>query len=211
MKMKTSLQEILLILAEFYKYPDEAFFESIQSGNLEKEWNKHGTFMNILDNNIVWKHSFDSLEHMKMVHKNCFIGPNKPFFPPIESLYKKWTDDPTAAIPIAHKTGYLFGDPAIHMQHLYKEYQLEIPEHFKNMPDHLGLQVEFLAFLIKYSTMVQVEQYLNDHFDWLDTFKNNLQLVNDSDFYVCITNQLIKVVEFMQLEANNQRKIMEGV
>lgn len=199
--MKRSLQEILLILAEFYKHPDERLFDAIESGALEDEWNTHLQNLHVHDGNVTLKHSFASFEQMRAIYNRCFVGPNTPFAPPVESIYKQWTEDPTATTPIANETGYLFGDPAVHMKHLYKEYHLKIPEQYSKMPDHLGLQIEFLAFLMDYCTFEQLEQYMDDHFDWLDSFQDELKLVKESDFYVWLTDQLKQTICFIRLKA----------
>lgn len=206
--MKHSLQEILLIIAKFYKYPDELFFKSLQSGAVGKRWKEHLTELNFNKKDLNLKHQFNSLEHMKTIYQRCFIGPSMPFYPPIESLYKVWTDDPTANSAIANKTGYLLGDPAIHMAYLYHQYNLEVPEQYKNMPDHLGLQVEFLTFLMDHCTSKQLELFIDDHFDWLLTFKNKLKLVKGSEFYIWVTSQLEQTIDFIRLESC---KVVEGV
>lgn len=201
MKMKRSLQEILLILAEFYKDPVEPLFQAMQSGALEDEWNVHLENVDRHSEKIKCTQSFTSFEQMKMTYNRCFVGPSEPFAPPVESIYKQWTTDPSAETPIANETGYLYGDPAIHLKHLYQQYQLKIPEQFRNMPDHLGLQIEFLVFLMDHCTFEQLEQYLDDHFDWLDSFQDKLKLVKESDFYVWITSQLIQTICFIRLKA----------
>ncbi|UTW68982.1 molecular chaperone TorD family protein [Anaerobacillus sp. HL2] len=91
---------------------------------------------------------------------DLFSGIKQPFAPPIESLYKQWTTDPTAQVSIAKNKGYLMGDAALHMKYLYDQYQIEVPEGFSNMPDHLTLQLEFLAFLHESGSYDTVKQFI---------------------------------------------------
>lgn len=208
--MNRSLQEILLILAELYKDPVEPLFKALQSGELEKGWNTHQANLNNQISKMNFAHQFPSFSKMKAVYNRCFVGPSEPFAPPVESLYKQWTTDPTAETPIANETGYLYGDPAVHIKHLYNQFNLEIPVHYKNMPDHLGLQLEFLALLLENRLFEQLDQYIDDHFDWLVIFKNKLQLVSESDFYIWITDQLIQTIQIIRLVGKDHRKFMEG-
>lgn len=196
-----SFQEIAIMFSELYKSPIESLYQSLQSGVLENHWNS--LLANIQQQNSrkmnINKQQFLSFAEMKAIYHHCFTGPSEPFAPPVESLYKQWTTDPTAATPIANETGHLYGDPAIHMQHLYKQFGLIMPPQYKNMPDHLGLQLEFLAFLLNEVPFSFVLQYVYDHFDWLPLFKNKLQTVSGSNFYVSVTEQLIQMIKHLRL------------
>jgi len=193
-KQKQFIQEVLLLLADFYKYPSEVLFNAWQSGALEQELNN--LLANISSNHskIVLGKEFSSFTQMKDVYRRCFLGPSEPVAPPIESLYKEWTTDPTAETPIARQKGYLYGDSAIHLKYLYEQYEIEIPKEFENMPDHLTLLLEFLALLIQYNQPDLIQQYINDHFDWIESFKQKLIEVDGSEPYVFITDLVGEIV-----------------
>lgn len=191
---KESLQELLLILAEFFKYPTEDFYNALQSGDLEKEMNN---YLNLISSNykpfrIPFK--FNSYQELQDIYRRCFLGPSEPFAPAIESLYKPWTTDTTFDSPIAGQTGYLYGDSAIHLKYLYERYGINIPKEYENIPDHLTLLLEFLVLLIQLDQPELVTQYINDHFDWLDSFIQKLKKNQNSQLYVFITILVEQIV-----------------
>lgn len=193
---RQQLSNVLLLLAEFYKPPTVELYESLKGGVALNELESYGE---LIDNH---KGTFSSFEKMKQTYINCFLGPNEPFAPPVESLYKQWTDDPTAAVSFARQTGFFYGDPALHIRYLFREFKLEFPEEYKAMPDHLTLLLEFMAFLVEHGTPEQIQSYISDHFDWLDVFIHELKKADESLFYVSITqtvNQLVHSFAFDQL------------
>ena len=133
----------------------------------------------------------------------CFIGIGKQSALPVESIYKKWTHDPTARLPIAGSTGYLMGDPALHARYLLDHYQLQIPPDYRMMPDHLLLLLELLAYLLENRPPEESRTFLNQHFDWLDSFDKALETISEDDpedakskrFYQLALQTLIQAVQ----------------
>lgn len=194
--MVKNMEEILYLIAEFYKQPSKQLFEEINSGQIAKLWNSHNKL--VFQNELAdFKCEFSSFADMKKVFSRCFLDHKEPVAPPIESLYKIWTTDPSAESPIANETGFLYGDAAVHVKYLYTLYNLEIPDDFRNKPDHLCLQLEFLAFLINEDLNDEAVQYINDHFDWLIDFNEKLKKVPGSQFYVWLTSQLDQIIKFL--------------
>ncbi|WP_339062170.1 molecular chaperone TorD family protein [Tepidibacillus marianensis] len=132
---------------------------------------------------------------MKQLFVRCFMGVEQPYAPPVESIYKVWTTDPTSSLSMAKSKGYFYGDPALHLKHLYQQFQLELPDEYANMPDHLTLIIEFLTFLILEGTDQQVSQLLADHFDWLDDFRTELAKVDNVGFYLDVTDVFISMIQ----------------
>lgn len=64
---------------------------------------------------------------------------------PIESVYKPWTSDPTAELALARSRGWLGGDPAAHLRDLYQAVGITTPRALAHAPDHLALELEFMA------------------------------------------------------------------
>ncbi|OIJ17210.1 hypothetical protein BKP37_01375 [Anaerobacillus alkalilacustris] len=79
------------------------------------------------------------------------------------------------------------GDSAIHMKHLFKQYNISVPHGYENTPDHLTLLLEFLAFLHEGDNTLTILQFISDHLDWLQTFIDELKEVANSSFYVYVT------------------------
>lgn len=87
---------------------------------------------------------------------------------PVESLYKPWTSLPGSQF--GGTRGLYMGDAARHVQVLYEALQLEIPQHFAAMPDHLSLLCELLALYLEAENYPVALQLVQDHFDWLHSY-----------------------------------------
>ena len=68
----------------------------------------------------------------------------------VESTYKPWTTDKGCGMVFAASKGLVMGDSALHMREIYRLASLEVPEQFRSMPDHLVLELEFLALLYRF-------------------------------------------------------------
>ena len=91
---------------------------------------------------------------------------------PVESLYKPWTSAPGSQFGGAR--GLYLGDPARHVQALYDALEVEVPERFAAMPDHLSLLVELLSLYVEAGNTEAAQQFARDHFDWLDAYDDAL-------------------------------------
>lgn len=185
---KRQLSNALTLLAEFYKPPTIELYQALRSGTALEDLTP---FVKLEES---YEDAFSSYENMKQSYIHCFLGPSEPFAPPIESLYKQWTDDTTAAVSFARQKGFFYGDPALHVQYLFRQFKLEFPEEYRAMPDHLTLLLEFLSFLLEHRTADQIHSFISDHFDWLDDYVQQLKEADTSLFYVSITqivNQLV--------------------
>lgn len=87
---------------------------------------------------------------------------------PVESLYKPWTSLPGSQFGGAR--GMYLGDAARHAQTLYDALQVEVPERFAAMPDHLTLLCELLALYVEAGNEEAARLLARDHFDWLDAY-----------------------------------------
>lgn len=185
---KQQMSNALMLLSEFYKPPTNELYQALRNGTALEDLTP---FVKLEE---TYEDAFFFYENMKQTFIHCFLGPSEPFAPPIESLYKQWTDDPTVAVSFARQTGFFYGDPALHVQYLFRQFKLEFPEEYRAMPDHLTLLLEFLSFLLEHGTADQIHAFISDHFDWLDDFVRELKKADRSLFYVSITqivNQLV--------------------
>ena len=89
----------------------------------------------------------------------------------VESTYKPWTRDKQCGMVFAASTGLLMGDYALHMLELYRQSSLEVPEAYRSMPDHLVLELEFLALMYRFASDEQIERFIGDHLDWIPELK----------------------------------------
>lgn len=190
---KEVVEGVFITFAEFYKYPTKEFYEEISTGVLDQFLNEAFQMLNI-DMKINFQQELPSLEVLQQNFMNCFSGIVTPFYPPVESVYKVWTEDSTAQVSIAKRKGYLMGDSAMHMRHLLQQYNIKVPEGYENMPDHLTILLEFAAFLYMNTEKQHVSQFVNDHLDWLNLFNDSLRSLSDSNFYIYITEVLRQFV-----------------
>ncbi|TCS84462.1 TorD/DmsD family molecular chaperone [Tepidibacillus fermentans] len=211
LEQKEVVEEIYLILAEFFKFPTEEFYQEVVQGLIDQRLEELTGFMGYPKPNVFFKNRFTSFQEMKQLYVRCFMGVVQPYAPPVESVYKVWTKDPTASLPNATSKGYYYGDSALHLRHLYQQFQLEIPEEYTSMPDHLTLLLEFLTFLVQNGTIRQVYQLIVDHFDWLDDFRTELTKVENSQFYLDVTDVLIAIISYERQSLANINQIEDSV
>lgn len=197
-------EELFLTLAEFYKVPTEDLYNEINTGDIDQ---KVKVIFEIVDydysNLPTLKDSFTDYADMKKIYQDCFSGVTNPYAPAIESVYKVWTEDPTSEV-INNTKGYLYGDAALHIKYLFEQFNIEIPPEYNKKPDHLTLLLEFLSFLISNRLDKEVKQYISDHFDWLEDFKNQLQKLENSTFYINVTDIVIQATQ-SELKKFNQK------
>lgn len=99
-------------------------------------------------------------------HAAGFAEPKAPIRP-VESLYKPWSTAPDVALPIARETGWLGGDSAAHMKHLFTSLGVQLPRELEHAPDHLVLELEFMAMLLEQGTPEQAALFRSQHLDWI--------------------------------------------
>ena len=118
----------------------------------------------------------------------------------VESTYKPWTTDKGCGMVFAASTGLVMGDSALHMQAIYRQLSLEVPDMFQSMPDHLVLEMEFLALLYRSGSAEQIERFIGDHLDWIPELKAVLEEADPHPFY---RNAVEIIHQFLQQEANS--------
>lgn len=189
LRTQEELQKIIYIFAEVYKYPDKDFYDEVNSRQVDDELLSLYSKIK-LTIEPQFKEQCPSLDELQSQYMELFSGIKQPFAPPIESVYKVWTTDSTAKVSISNRKGYLMGDAALHMKHLYNQYQIEVPSGYENTPDHLTLQLEFLAYLHEGDNLDAIKQFISEHLDWLDEFSNELEKLEGSGFYLYATRLL---------------------
>ncbi len=136
------------------------------------------------------------LKQMKGEYRRLFQDPGADDLWWVESVHKAWTEDPECRLSMAKEKGYVMGDPALHMTELYRLMGMEVPEAFSGLPDHIVLELEFLAFLFeRSSTKGVIKTFLNDHLDWVPDMVRRGKTYQPSSFYVSVLEALERFIE----------------
>ncbi len=125
----------------------------------------------------------------------------------IESTYKPWTTDKSCGVGFAASTGLLMGDSAVHMLDLYRQSSVEIPREFRSMPDHVVLELEFLALLYQAASEKQIKEFIRDHLDWLTELQRKVEEALAHPFY---RNSIALINLFLEHEATNGKATANG-
>ena len=159
--------ELFLLLAGFWQPPDEEFLDEIANGSVDASLSRMGF------QSVPFRFLVPSLPVLQKFHSFHIQGYGRTSLLPVESLFKRWTEDPTARLPIAGTTGYLMGDSAMHVQYLLNCYGLSVPPEYRMMPDHLALLLELAAFLLINRTPEESQLFISQHLDWLDALESS--------------------------------------
>ncbi len=188
---------VFTIFADLYKPPALEFWNEIEQNHLLKDlvqmvndlYGFEGSIDGILP---------DDFEHFCTIHKKVIGSAEEKAVLPIESLYKRWTQDETCTLPFAREKGYLQGDPAMHIMFILNELQMEIPSQYRGIPDHLSILLELAAYFIEHAPENFSREFMADHLDWLGEFEIQLKEKAAHPFYEGITGLLRKVIEVQQ-------------
>lgn len=117
-----------------------------------------------------------------------FVGPYHQYAPPYESLY-------TSA------EGLLMGEAAARVQQEYERAGLTLAATFRDLPDHIAVELEFMGFLCAseasswraqeglagVSALRRERAFLSEHLTrWLPLFLGRLRQSDDAGLYVAL-------------------------
>lgn len=205
MSENSAAADLFLHFSDFWRPPDSDFWQDASSGVMDEtiatlsEQAGYPMMENVRE---CFRDLLPPLSALQYFFVRCFIGIGKKSVLPVESVYKKWTEDPTARLPIAGSTGYLMGDAALHARYLLDHYGLSVPPDYQMMPDHLVLLLELAAFLLQQRTEKESHLFLEQHLDWLGQFVEALQKIetegeNDlkaQQFYLLVLELLQRAI-----------------
>ncbi len=193
---KTFWADIYSQLSEFFKEPTEEFAGDIKSGRLLNYF--RDVFPSLgLDVSKLEGLSISGDIYAKLCeeYKRLFVGPLPPHIVPVESVYKKWTNDPECKLPIAGEKGYLMGDPAIDMIKRYQTDGIVIPEKYSSMPDHITLELEYMSFLFINGGINEQREFLASHLDWVGELAGDIKNFKmGSSFYSAVAETTVLIV-----------------
>ncbi|MBI5212081.1 MAG: molecular chaperone TorD family protein [Nitrospirae bacterium] len=176
MNNKTNFSELFAQLSEFFKEPTEEFADDVASGRLLDYFKEVFSALN-LDTSCPsgLSVSGDVYAILKEEYRRFFLGPMPPYIVPVESVYKKWSNDPECKLPISGEKGYMMGDPAMDMIRRYQAHGIVIPDKYVSMPDHIALELEYMAFLCINGDIEEQKEFLGSHLNWTDGLTKDIK------------------------------------
>lgn len=191
-----ALQNLFMIFAEFFKFPERDFFNEIKRGEIDQQIRAFSQLAGCSITTNFMK-EIDTYEQLVESFNVCFLGVEKPYAPPVESVYKQWTTDESFHVPFKKQKGYLMGDSAYHVRHIIEAFKLEIPVEYDMMPDHLTIILEVLSYLIGQGLLQEAKQFKADHLDWLPDLQKALDpLQKGNHFYSYVLKELRNFLRF---------------
>ncbi|NYE57693.1 TorD/DmsD family molecular chaperone [Carboxydothermus ferrireducens] len=131
-----------------------------------------------------------------------YFGLYAPRVSLIESVYRKWSSDPEVDPVMANSRGFLMSDHALHVAALYEKAGLIVPEDFSGMPDHLVLELEFMAMLVENNHPGQ-RDFLVDHLSFIERVVEKSREENIRGIYR-------EIVEFLGKFYQEEKNLLLG-
>lgn len=114
---------------------------------------------------------------------------------PVESLYTAWDRPGTPDSLFAGATNMYLGRSARYMQALCESMNLTVPDDFAACPDHLALELDVCAVLLRSNMVDEARTFLSERFDWLTAYRMRLiELSDDARFYIGLVDVLLGIV-----------------
>jgi TorA maturation chaperone TorD len=206
--------ETARLLAWLLTQPDEEMVEALSSGEIYRFFahylgTDNGNAL-ILKELLPEDEQTNLLNKMKEEYQRLFQNPISKDWWWVESVHKRWTNDPDCGLPLAKEKGYVMGDSALHMIELYRSLGIRIPDEFSGMPDHIILELEFLALLLESCSEDAVKTFLKDHLDWIPEMMRCGRSHNPSPFYQSVFALIERVIQSETMQNRKEATINAG-
>ncbi len=195
------------VLATLFDPPDLELVKQIRQRTLYSFFERYiesiGRNEDLLKGFLEGKGSENLLKDLRDKYDQLFSGLSQDSISLAESFYKPWTQNPYCPLPFASERGLLMGDSALHLAEIYRLCGLEVSEEYKGFPDHILMELEFLSYLYRGATNVEVKMFIGDHLDWIPLLKEEVNRRDPHPFYV-------SALEVLALFLNQERERLEG-
>jgi TorA maturation chaperone TorD len=203
---KVFLANLYAQLSEFFKEPTEEFADDVASGRLLGYFKKVFSELD-LDTSCLSGLSIsgDVYNSLREEYRRLFEGHMPPYIVPVESVYKRWSNDPECKLPMAGEKGYLMGDPAMDMIKRYQARDIVIPDKYSSMPDHIALEMEYMAFLCINGDIEEQMEFLGSHLNWIDELAKEIKnFEQGSKFYSAGAEITVLIISSLVRNLNNK-------
>ena len=120
---------------------------------------------------------------------------------PVESLYR-------GEDGASHGKGSYRGASALYMEELIARMGLALPARYRSYPDHLAMELDLLAVLLRSGCSREASAFLAERFDWLPDYRMRLLGLNDPE--ACFYIALIDVAIDRHLASRTERETTPG-
>ena len=110
---------------------------------------------------------------------------------PIESLYVR--NARRADDGYIRSEGSYLGDSARYMSALVARLGLSVPAEFSACPDHLALELDLMAVLLRSGMHHEALTFMRERFAWLEAYRQRLLKVDDASFYIGLIDAILGV------------------
>ena len=142
------------------------------------------------------------LEDLTQEYNSLFVIPAKGYVRPYESVYVDTWD-----IDGAECSGLVMGSSTVHVKDIYETAGVELSDTFKDLPDHLAVELEFMSYLAEKEanlsdSAIEADKFLefqynflNNHLSkWVGTVCNTILDSTTNPFYVAIATLTVKFI-----------------
>lgn len=171
-------------LAQSFHYPEESwlnepYFDLLGSLSQTLDFDN-----NAIDLRQAYYANKEGLEQLQIEYTRLFINAIPAVIaPPYSSVY-------------LDQEGNLYGPSAVWVRRFYQQNGFELAGE-ADIPDHLSLELEFIALLIDDHQEEVAEQFLKEHFRlWFPHFRNRVMSESTNSYY----STLLTLVDFFTRE-----------
>ncbi|MFN7250436.1 MAG: molecular chaperone [Anaerobacillus sp.] len=191
------------VLSELFNKPNQDMLELFDplKDSLQTLYPDLVTYGEVLDKEFSDLYQEDaSLTALAVEHAKLFIGPFDVLAPPYSSIYLE-------------SGRQLQGESTRYAEEIYREAGITMSEDFKDVADHIKVELEFVYFLYFQYVETNELRYLNtltkfnhSHLSkWISPFKEQIQNRAKLDFYKRLADLTAKVVMIEREELTPQR------
>ena len=121
-----------------------------------------------------WLKSADAktlAEDVSIDYMNLLVGVGKPLAPPWGSVY-------------LDKDRLLFSEDTLNVRQFYEHYGMELKKKYSEPDDHIGLELEFIAYLLKSGKADLARDFAEKYvIPWVSKWNDDVQKYARTDYY----------------------------
>ncbi len=122
---------------------------------------------------------------------------------PVESLYRDWRGGLRGSVVFSRAKSYYLADTARYMAAMIEAAGGSVPPQFSACPDHLSLELDLAAVLLRSSAVDKARALVVERLTWLTAYRMKLlSLKDDASFYIALIDVLIAIREQLAGESD---------